>query len=512
MARDFVSCERGQLLLMPPSLVEWLPEDHLVWTVLGAVDQMDLERFREGYRLGGTGRAPYDPAMLVALLLYAYARGNRSSRRIERACWEDVAYKVITSMRVPDHSTIAEFRRRHEAEIAQLFDDVLGLCTEAGLVSVGLIMIDGTKIKANASMDQNRSYSGVVREILREAEETDRREDELYGDARGDELPEQLRTAEGRKQALADAKRRIEERKGRAVGSQEPGQDVEVDPELVLGRGGRRGGRREWPRVARRELESRREREAEPIPRDREDRLFQALGRLEENHRVDLAANDAYERWRSGSRDTLGRRLKGNSKPYAPPDVPEGQINLSDPDSRVMRNKGLPHRQAYNVQTAVTEQQIILAAEISINAPDFGHLEPTLDQALWHLRRHGIAEQPQAVVGDAGYWHTQQIQAIQDRGIEVLVPPDGAMREGNRPGWEDGLYEQMREKLKTAHGRTFYALRKITIEPVFGQIKYNRRVDQFMRRGRAAVQSELRLVAATHNLLKLHTHWITNTA
>ena len=166
-----------------------------LWTVLGAVDQMDLDRFREGYRLGGSGRAPYDPAMLVALLLYAYARGNRSSRRIERACLEDVAYKVITSMRVPDHSTIAEFRRRHEAEIAELFDQVLGLCREAGLVSVGVIMVDGTKIKANASMDQNRSYAGVVREILREAEETDRREDELYGDARGDELPEQLRTA-----------------------------------------------------------------------------------------------------------------------------------------------------------------------------------------------------------------------------------------------------------------------------------------------------------------------------
>ncbi|MGP0038764.1 MAG: transposase [Solirubrobacteraceae bacterium] len=160
MARDFVSCERGQLLLMPPSLVEWLPEDHLVWTVLGAVDQMDLCRFRVGYRLGGSGRAPYDPAMLVALLLYAYARGNRSSRRIERACLEDVAYKVITSMRVPDHSTIAEFRRRHESEIAELFDQVLGLCQEAGLVSVGVIMVDGTKIKANASMDQNRSYSG----------------------------------------------------------------------------------------------------------------------------------------------------------------------------------------------------------------------------------------------------------------------------------------------------------------------------------------------------------------
>jgi transposase len=230
MALDFVSCDREQLLLMPPSLAEWLPENHLVWTILGAVDQMDLGRFNEAYRLGAAGRAPYDPAVMLALLMYAYARGNRSSRGIERACWEDVAYKVITGMRTPDHSTIAEFRRRHEREIEELFDDVLGLCREAGLVSVGVITIDGTKIKANASIDQNRSYREVVTQILREAEEIDRREDELYGDARGDELPEQLRAAEGRRQALQEAKRRIEERKGRPInGNDATDQPVEVD-------------------------------------------------------------------------------------------------------------------------------------------------------------------------------------------------------------------------------------------------------------------------------------------
>src|SRR6202789_3445706 len=181
---------------------------------------MELDRFRDAYRLGAAGRAPYDPQMLVALLLYAYARGNRSSRGIERACQEDVACKVITGQRVPDHSTIAEFRRRHEVAIAELFDDVLGLCREAGLVSVGVITIDGTKIKANASMDQNRSYSGLVKDILREAEEADRREDELYGTDRGDELPEALRDPGTRRQALADAKRRLAERKGSRVDDQ----------------------------------------------------------------------------------------------------------------------------------------------------------------------------------------------------------------------------------------------------------------------------------------------------
>ena len=321
--------------------------------------------------------------------------------------------------------------------------------------------------------------------------------------------PSSCAPLEGRREALVGAKRRIEERKGRAVGGEEPEREVEVEP---AGSVSGKGGRREWFRVARHQLEEHRQREGRAIPPDREDRLFEAARRLEQNHRVHQGANEAYEHRRATERDKLGRVLKGNSKPYVPPEAPEGTINLSDPDSRVMRSKGLPHRQGYNVQTAVTEQQIILAAEISLDAPDFGHLEPILDQALAHLSRHGITEQPEAVVGDAGYWHTQQIQAIADRGIEVLVPPDGAAREGKRPGWEDGLYEQMREKLTTERGRLLYALRKATIEPVFGQIKYNRRVDRFMRRGRAAVHSELRLVAATHNLLKLHNHWIANTA
>jgi transposase len=300
MARDFIPVDRGQLLLMPPSLNEWLPEDHLVWTVLGAVDVMDLSRFNESYRLGGAGRPPYDPQMLVALLLYAYARGNRSSRGIERACQEDVAFKVITSLRTPDHSTIAEFRRRHEADIAELFNDVLGLCREAGLVSVGVITIDGTKIKANASMDQNCSYSGLVKDILREAQETDEREDALYGDRRGDELPEQLRDSETRRQALADAKRRLAERKGKPVDDDaakpEP-EKLEIDLEAtVMSRPVlRRGGRIEWLRVARQELEARRTRQGAPVPRDRDDRMFEALERLEENHQVDLDAVATYE-------------------------------------------------------------------------------------------------------------------------------------------------------------------------------------------------------------------------
>jgi transposase len=510
MAREFVGVDRGQLLLMPPSLAEWLPEDHLVWTVLGAVDQMDLDRFRQAYRLGGAGRAPYDPSVLVALLLYSYARGVRSSRQIERGCHEDVAFKIIANQRTPDHSTIAEFRRRHELAIADLFDDVLGLCREAGLVSVGVIAIDGTKIKANACMDANRDYRQIAIEILREAEETDRREDELYGQARGDELPEQLRTPEGRRQALEEAKRRIAERKARAEAGEidEPDAGVDLDPGRMSGR----GGRREWVREGRRDLERRREAERRAIPQQRTDRLFEAAGRLEQNHQVDLASNQAYEQWRQTARDTKGRRLGGPAKAYEPPQSPQGTINMSDPDSRVMRTQGSPPHQSYNAQAAVNERQVILAAEITVDPPDFGHLEPMLDSTLRHLQRHGVTEPPGTVVADAGYWHQRQINHITSRGIRVLVPPDGGMRDTPRPGWENGLYDQMRRQLSTEAGHALYRLRKITIEPVYGQIKHNRGVTRFMRRGRSAVQSEWRLITATHNLLKLHNHWTANTA
>jgi hypothetical protein len=264
--------------------------------------------------------------------------------------------------------------------------------------------------------------------------------------------------------------------------------------------------------VARSELEARRARQAAPIARDRDDRLLDTLERFEENQRVDLAANGAYERWRATARDTKGRVLKGNSKPFTPPEDPEGVINLSDPDSRVMRTQGTPPRQAYNAQAAVNDRQVILAAEISIAAPDFGHLGPMLTTTLEGLREQGVSETPEVVLADAGYWHTAQMQAIEQQGIEVLAPPDGNMRDGQRPGWNRAVYEQMRHKLKTDRGRKLYAQRKITIEPVFGQIKYNRRIDRFMRRGRAAARSEWRLVTATHNLLKLHSHWIANPA
>src|ERR671925_345692 len=185
MARNFLACDRDQDLLLPPSLREWLPEGHLAWLVIDAVAAFDLSAFYAAYRADGHGRPAHDPVMMVALLLYGYAIGERSSRRLERRCVEDVATRVICANHAPDHTTIARFRQRHETALAELFGEVLALCAEAGLVRVGVIAVDGTKVHANASERATRSYEEIAREILEDAAAVDAEEDERLGDARG---------------------------------------------------------------------------------------------------------------------------------------------------------------------------------------------------------------------------------------------------------------------------------------------------------------------------------------
>jgi transposase len=344
MAMNFIGCDRDQAFLMPPSLREWVPDDHLAWTVLDAVGEMDLGAFYRAYRADGHGRPAYEPAMMVALLLYAYARGNRSSRAIERACVEDVAFRVVAGNLVPDHSTIAEFRVRHEAALAELFTGVLGLCRRAGLVSVGVIAIDGTKVAANASREANRGYEQIAREILAEAAETDRREDELYGEARGDELPERLRTSEGRRAALREAKERLErEAKPESEEAEAAEAEIELDPERFVTRS---HGRRAWFREARRALDERRELQARPIARSRAERLFESARRLEQELALERRANAAYEAWRSRgvAADGSHRMAPGTTKPYRTPELPAGTINTTDPDSRPSTRSWSPPR------------------------------------------------------------------------------------------------------------------------------------------------------------------------
>jgi transposase len=512
---------------MPPSLLDWMPEDHLVWTILGSVGEMDLGAFVGAYRRDGHGRPAYDPLMMVALLLYAYARGNRSSRGIERSCVEDVAYRVIATNLVPDHSTIAEFRKRHETALAGLFTDVLKLCNRAGLVTVGVIAVDGTKVHASASHHNNLDYERVARAILAEADRIDREEDEQFGEARGDELPEHLQTAEGRRAALKQAKRALEQEREREPdselngGGEQPAEEIAdeptekdpLEPELEFDRAAivaRQGGRDEWHHDARLQINEHRRQQAWEVPRDRADRLLESERRMQENLAATRAANDAYEHFRATGRDKRGRRLSSHPpKPYQPPEEPEGMVNTTDPDSRNMQTaKGWV--QGYNAQAAVNENQIIVAAELTVESPDFGHLEGIVEAAEEQLQRAGVPDTIEVLLADAGYWHQQQMEKIVSGGTQVLIPPDADTRKGakHRKGWEGGPYAFMRAVLAGDKGGELYRKRQGMIEPVFGDIKFNRRIDMFLRRGRAAALSEWRLAGATHNLLKLHKHQI----
>src|SRR3954447_23593903 len=460
MGQRFVACNREQSFLMPPDVREWLAEGHLAWFVIDAVEEIDLDAFYVAYRQDGRSRPPYDPAMMVALLLYAYARGIRSSRIIERACEEDVAFRVIAAQQRPDHATIARFLERHQDAISALFGEVLTLCARSGLAKVGVIAVDGTKVHANASRNENLDYEQIAREILEEAQAVDAAEDELYGDARGDELPPEFATAQGR---------------------------------------------RGWLREAKQRLEAERAANPRPVPRSRPKRVKEAKRRLDEELWTEVRANQAYEAYRARGRMKDGRRFGRPPDPFRPPAVPEGRVNVTDPDSRVV--KGLRgFLQGYNAQAVTNEHQVVLAAEIETVGADFGHLEPMLDATERELAAAGVSDRPEVLLADAGYWHGEQMQRIADRGIEVLIPPDTSRRRSARRNWDGGRYDEMRQLLATERGGELYRKRQPMIEPVFAQMKFNRGLDRFRRRGRGAVRTEWRLITATHNLLKLHRH------
>lgn len=511
MGQNFLDCDREQVFLMPPSLRDWLPEDHLAWFVIQSVEQLDLSAFYTSYRPDGLGRAAYDPSVMVTLVLFAYSTKERSSRGIERHCRQDIAYRVITANQVPDHATIARFVCRHQAALAALFSAVLGLCEKAGLVRSGVVAVDGTKLHANASRDANVDCDRVAREIIAEAIATDEAEDEEHGDARGDELPLELSTEDGRREWLArelESQRDVDSEPGAednvsGEADSERGTGHEFDAERIVARTQGRAG---WLREAKRQLDQDRWLVAGPIPRSRSERLREAGRRLEDELAAERRGNDAYEHYRATARDKLGRRFSAPPKPYQPPASPQGEVNLTDPDARVMRAfRG--YVQGYNAQAAVNEQQIVLAAEVTVDPGDFSHLQPMLTATLRELEQAGISEKPYVAVADAGYWNEQHMDDVTaDHGIQVLIPPDASKRDGPRPGWTGGRYAWMRRVLASEPGEDLYRKRKQTVEPVFGHTKHNRHFTRFHRRGRSAVRTEWRLMMMTHNLTKLHTH------
>jgi transposase len=508
MAQNFIECDREQAFLMPPSLRDWLPADHLAWFVIESVDRLDLEAFYADYRADGHGRAAYEPSVMVGLVLFAYSTNVRSSRAIERHCRQDIAYRVITGNRVPDHATIARFIVRHQRRLAELFTSVLRLCAKAGLVKSGVVAVDGTKLSASANSDSNVDYDRIAREVIAEAIATDEAEDEQHGDARGDELPPELSTGVARREWLTRALE--QDQNGEAEAQEDaPVDDESDDPlegfdaERILARVQGRAG---WLREAHRQMQQERWRTAGSLPRSRAERLRIAARQFEENLAAELRGNRAYEASREQRRGT--RRLGGPPKPYTPPEIPQGEVNVTDPDSRRMKGNRR-YIQGYNAQAVVNEQQIVIAAEISTAAGDFSHLRPMIEASLSELEQAGEADKPTVALADAQHWNEQHMDDVTaEHGIQVLIPPDSGKRKGERPGWTGGRYSFMRRVLATDLGKELYRKRQQSIEPVDGHTKHNRRFDRFHRRGRLAVRTEWRLITMSHNLTKLHRHQI----
>jgi transposase len=443
VAYNFVVAERDQRFLLPPDMRDWLPADHLVWFVIDVVDQLDLSRFRDAYRADGHGRAAYDPAMMVALLLYAYCSGVRSSRAIERRCVEDLAFRVLAGNHQPDHVTIARFRRRHELALAEVFVDSLRLCADAGLVRLGTVILDGTKIEANAKKDASRRLADIeaeVARILADAEATDLAEDERDRRDRDGGLPLKL----------AD-------------------------------------------------------------PRTRLARLQEAKSRLEADAAERQARFDERSRQLNEARAVKGlgpRTYRPRRRDEAP--NPDAKANVTDPDSRLLHRQG-GTCQGYNAQIICTDGQVIVAAEVTQAPNDVEQLEPMLDALAATTAAAGIRRrQPRTLVADAGYWRAENVDGS-IVGAPVLFIPvakhgrRGKPRKDGLPSESktDHLVVAMNQRMATPRGKEMARLRRVTVEPTFGQIKDTQGARRFMRRGLDACASEWKLICSAHNLLKL---------
>ncbi|MEX2374856.1 MAG: IS1182 family transposase [Dehalococcoidia bacterium] len=468
--------ERDQQFLMPPSVSDWLPENHLAWFIVDLVAELDLTGLYGSLRSDGRGGASYHPEMMLAVLLYAYCVGERSSRRIERRLVEDVAFRVVAANQCPDHATLARFRARHREAVAGLFSQVLGLCVSEGLVQAGVVAIDGTKVEANASAWSNRTRRQIAEEILDEADAVDAAEDDQFGDRRGDELPQKW------------------------------------------------AGRH-----------------------DRRSRLREALCQLDAEGAADW---ESYMAEREAKEAEFGRKLPGR-KPSKGSDHrgKTRQANVTDPDSRMLRARNR-FVQGYNAQAAVSEDHIVVAAELTNAANDSTQLIPMIDPVRQNLAE-GETPEVGVFVADAGYWSAENLSQLGD--VDVLVAPmpattgiidptdprrkqreavierveageltitQAARAMGVSPTWARKLVNdhrrgvpdparlraEMEDRLASDTGAAAYAKRKTTVEPVFGNLKANLGFRRFSQRGLDAVHSEWRLICTVHNLLKLHRH------
>lgn len=466
MGQNFLPDTVNQTLLFPPSLHDWVPDSHLARFLVDVVSALDLGAVYASYReKDGRGQAAYAPEMMLRLLLYGYATGVYSSRRIETRTYEDVAFRYLSGDQHPDHATLAEFRKRHLTALAGLFTQALQLCAKAGLVKLGHVAIDGSKIKANASKHKAMSYKRMyetemrlkqeIEALLRQAEETDAAEDAQYGkNRRGDELPEELSRRESRLQKISEARKALEEE------AREKAEQERAEAEQ---------------RLAERKAEEQR----------------------------------------------TGKKKRGRKREPPDPDMarPEdkAQRNFTDPESRIMpdgANKG-SFVQAYNAQIAVdSASQVIVAAEVTQETTDSKQLVPMITQIAKNLER-----MPDKASADAGYYSEANMINAAVEGVDLYIATgrdqhgSQAAVCGDPPPPGATPRERMRHKLKTKAGHAVYKMRKAIVEPVFGQIKERRGFRRFSLRGKQNVSSEWTLVCAVSNLLKLfRSGWTLQTA
>lgn len=442
MAFNFLLCERDQQYLLPPSVADWLAEDHLAWFVLDAVDEMDLSGFYAGYRADGCGAPAHDPKMMVALLIYAYCLGVRSSRRIERACQVDVAFRVITANQTPDHTTIARFRQRHEEALKQIFSASLRLCAQAGMAKVGLVALDGTKMGCPAALSANRTKAHIEAEVeamFADAIAQDAAEDARFGpEASGDEPPATLRGKKDRRERLARAKAELDAQEEAAKAAYEAHLAERAQTEQRTGKR-LRGRKPKAPPPGR---------EAKANTSDPESRIMKTMGGFLQGYNAQALVNE--DQVVVGAEVTNEQNDQGQLHPMLAATVTAlEEAGIEERPGQVLADAGYCSEE---------------------NLARFGEGDP--DPYLATRNQH-----------------------------RTPTPRNG--RRG--PLRKDAsLVDRMDRKVSTRAGRALYQKRSRMVEPVFGQIKDARAARRFMRRGQSAAQSEWKLLMGTHNLLKLY--------
>lgn len=465
-----------QGFLLPPSPLDWLPEDHLARFLLDTVGELDLSELYAYYERERRGYPPHHPQMMVALLLYAYCVGVASSRKIEKRTYEDIAFRVLAGNTHPDHSRISEFRRIHLAALARLFVQVLRLCQKMGLVKLGHVALDGTKIKANASKHKAMSNERMTQEtarlqaevaqLLQAAEQADADEERSYGAGRrGDELPQELRRRESRLARIRTLQAELWTEAQQQAQARQQAESETAQTEAML-----------------QEMNNIRAAKQTQDPPDDDEPPPPAAAVIPEpmpEHQIPVTAQGL---------------------PTA-----KAQRNFTDADSRIMKT-GDGFLQGYNAQAVVDEaHQIIVAADVSNQSPDAEHLVPMLDRT-----RDNCQAMPEKMSGDTGYYSEANVLRAQSRGVDLYLalkrdkhgagPTDS--QETASPN-ESQAKKRMRSKLATAEGAKIYSRRKVIVEPAFGQIK-NRGFRSFLLRGIQKVRGEWSLMTLTHNLLKLY--------